>query len=167
MVNDKREDIIRNVSKTIREWFSKLPVSTAAMYEDYKPGYEYIYKIEIKPSNTNSSSISIGIRIDYTFDINLGKDTSFNEILFSKDVLLEICEAVFKGNFIEQIWEWKGRIFKSKSTLKFSHEIQWEWLSPKNVIEKMTSDQWVSNRQNILGLFGLGRKQFIKYQPWG
>lgn len=160
------DDLIAVVSSTIRQWFSKLPATAAIINEEFKPAHEYIYEVDIRPSKPAASSIRIGIRSDETFDVLLGKNISFNEISLSVDLLLEVCESVCQGYLKEEVLEWRGKVFRSKGILKFPHEIQWQWLSPKNEVEKMISDQWVSNRGSFMGLFGIGYKRLIEYQPW-
>ncbi len=99
---------------TIYDWFCGLPQGTAILRETKLP-YEHVMSIE--PRNADSCSIEFRISNYGTFGLHFGKGFNFEDIKIEKARILEICEAVERGRVTEDVWEWRGKIIKTKGRL--------------------------------------------------
>lgn len=160
---DSRTILIDKTIREIKDWIYVLPNGLADVLEDTNPKGEYCYKIIITPRNKNASSVDIGIKIDETFDVHLGRMVNFTETKLSNHIITEILSAIKLGRLIENVWEWNNRIARSRAELHFLKPISWEHSFSKG---SQVTDTWFANQLNIYYFFIFLKHNKIEYQAW-
>ena len=135
----------------IHQWISRQPRDIMTVLEQETP-YEFI--VNIRPFNQQASTMEFRIsKTTGKFVVSLGRGIQFDDIPPSESSFAEICTAVLDGNVSELLWEYNGRVVKSRGVLE------------------LKTDHWHSNRTKLL-LGGLGYflrrivKRKVRYEPY-
>jgi hypothetical protein len=132
--------------RAIREWFASLSPGIARLTEQ---DLEYEHVMTLTPTNPKASPIEFRISRYGTFGLYFGKGFAFEEIPSSVELVLDVCESIRQGRVKEEIWEWRGRIVKTKGVLELT----------ANNLTDQGSSHWAA-------LLGLGTRRQIQYEPW-
>lgn len=114
---------------TVREWTKKQSSQMLTVSTSETP-YEFV--VAIQPLNERASPVEFRIaKYNAYITIAAGKGIQFDNVPPSKELLLDICEAVQDGRIIEWTWVCNGHLVKSKGIIQ------------------LTKTQWHSNRTNV------------------
>lgn len=133
--------------KAIRMWVKDLPPGVVAANEDQ---LEFEHVIRLTPTNPKGCSVEFRIGYHGTFGLYLGAGFAFEDITSSVSLGLDVCNTVRQGNVLEDVWEWRTKIIRTKGTVQLS-------VHPHLFDEGSTS--W-------LGFLPLGRHRSIHYEAW-
>lgn len=127
------------IIKAIRAWFASLPLGIAKLTEQ---AFEHEHVMTVTPIKPKASPVEYRISHYGTFGLYFGKGCAFEEIPSSIEVVLDICESLRQGRVKEEVWDWRGRIVKTRGVLQLSAEC-------------LTDSR-----------LGLGTNRQIQYEPW-
>jgi hypothetical protein len=131
----------------IRDWFSTLPSGVAHLTEEQ---HEYELVLAVTPTNPKGCSIELRVSYYGTFGLYLGRGFAFEDIPSSIELVLDICESVRRGDVKEEVWEWRGKIIKTRGCLK---------LSTRQLTDRGSS-HWAA-------WLPVGTRRQVQYEPWG
>ncbi|NKE70568.1 hypothetical protein [Candidatus Manganitrophus noduliformans] len=142
-VSKENKEIVLNA---IHDWLSSLPLGVVDVKEEHG---EYESVVKIKPFKSKASPLEFRIGNYGTFDVAMGMGMQFNEIPISVDKVIDICKSVASGRIKEQVWISKNKCVRSNGELELS------------------SGRWSDRGSNSWrGILGIGKKQFIEYEPY-
>ena len=87
----------------LRDWAQGLPPSSVAVSETHNPNYGGLL-FEVRPSQPNSLTLTVGLGVDDAVDFFWGEGYCWENWTATAAEVLEVCEAIQKGNVSEETW---------------------------------------------------------------
>lgn len=101
-------------AKALVSWVAALG-KTVAQAEERHNRFEHV--VDIIPAKLGAAAIDFRIGRDQTFDLYIGTVIRVESLPLSHEYLIEICEAVSRGDIEEEEWRRKGRVLKRTMVL--------------------------------------------------
>ncbi len=106
-----------NAITALRNWVQGLPDAVARIEETEAP-HEYV--VRVIPRNPRSAVVTFRISEYGTFGLYIGTAIRIEELPLTSEYILEICEAVRKGKFVEETWSRGGALLKASGVLQLT-----------------------------------------------
>ena len=104
-----------NAITALRNWAKGLPDGVARLEESEAP-YEYV--VRVIPRNPGSAGVTFRISEYGTFGLYVGAAIRIEDLPLTSEYVLEICEAVRRGEFVEETWSRGGALLKAIGVLR-------------------------------------------------
>jgi len=135
------------IAQVVRQWTKDLPKGTATLKEEQ---LEIERVMKLTPSNPNGCSIEFRISQYGTFGLYFGAGFAFEEITSSINLVIDICNSIRQAKIVEDVWEWKGKLIKTKGVLTLG----------------VHPDLYDQGSTSWFGFWKIGKKRRITYATW-
>ncbi len=130
----------------LKDWAATLPPGTATVEVDEAP-MEVV--VRIIPGKQGASSVEFRLGVYGGFGLYFGAGFSFEELVWSDSLVVDVLDSIRRGRFRETVWNWRGRIVRTMGELKLG--------SGRALSDK--AFKWP-------GVLGLGIPREVEYAPW-
>jgi len=87
----------------LRDWAQGLPPASAVVSEELNPGYGGLL-FKVRPSQPDCLTLTVGLGVNDAVDFFWGEGYRWENWTATPAEVLEVCEAVRKGNVFEETW---------------------------------------------------------------
>lgn len=104
-------------SKVLATWVAALGKAVVHAEERH---HRFEHVVDIIPAKPGAAVIEFCIGLDRTFDLYIGRVIRAESLPLSHEYLIEICEAVRRGDIVQEEWRRKGKVLKRTMVLHLS-----------------------------------------------